>query len=88
MANFDTMSLRPLSMITRTQAATTWYSEDGIRMAKEPKEFVVIEGRHAALYDRVDEAGARCADFFGKGLAQVLSCGSFCLGGLGRALRA
>ena len=67
-------------MITGTQAATTWYSEDGIDMAKEPKEFLVLEGlTHADLCDRVDRAGARCVEFFGKSLAQVLSCGSFIL---------
>lgn len=73
MANFDAfahndmISPRPLLMITGTAAATKWYSEDGVKKAKQPAELVVLDGlTHADLYDKVDEAGAKCADFFGK----------------------
>jgi fermentation-respiration switch protein FrsA (DUF1100 family) len=73
MANFDDfahndmISPRPLLMITGTKAATKWYSEDGIAAAKEPKELVVIDGlTHADLYDKVDDAGAKCVEFFAK----------------------
>ena len=73
MANFDAfawnsmISPRPLLMITGTKAATKWYSEDGVAKAKEPKELVVLDGlTHADLYDKVDEAGPKCAEFFGK----------------------
>ncbi|KAL1887844.1 hypothetical protein Sste5346_009956 [Sporothrix stenoceras] len=73
MANFDAfvfndmLSPRPLLMITGTMAATKWYSEEGVKKAKQPAEVVVLEGMtHADLYDKVDEAGAKCAEFFGK----------------------
>jgi fermentation-respiration switch protein FrsA (DUF1100 family) len=75
MANFDAfahndmIAPRPLLMITGTKAATRWHSEDGIAKAKEPKELVVLEGlTHADLYDKVDDAGKKCADFFAKAL--------------------
>jgi fermentation-respiration switch protein FrsA (DUF1100 family) len=56
-------------MITGTKAATKWYSEDGVQKAEEPKELYVIDGlTHADLYDKVDEAGAKCVEFFGKSL--------------------
>ncbi|KAL6244301.1 hypothetical protein RBB50_008543 [Rhinocladiella similis] len=71
MANFDAFAFnemiapRPLLMITGTKAATKWYSEDGVAKAKEPKELFVVDGlTHADLYDHVDEAGPRLADFF------------------------
>ncbi|KKK17111.1 hypothetical protein ARAM_006286 [Aspergillus rambellii] len=64
MANFDAfafnsmISPRPLLMITGTQAATKWYSEDAIAKAKEPKERFVVDGlTHADLYDKVDVSG-------------------------------
>lgn len=76
MANFDAfahndmISPRPLLMITGTKAATKWYSEDGIAKAKGPKELYVIDGlTHADLYDKVDDAGAKCVEFFGESLA-------------------
>ena len=75
MANFDAfafnsmISPRPLLMITGTKAATKWYSEDGIAKAGEPKELYVVDGlTHADLYDKVDNAGAKLVDFFGKHL--------------------
>ncbi|KAJ5149383.1 hypothetical protein N7448_000961 [Penicillium atrosanguineum] len=76
MANFDAfahiemISPRPLLMITGTKAATKWYSEDAIAKAKEPKELYVVDGMtHADLYDKIDDAGAKCAEFFAKSLA-------------------
>ncbi|KAI8659206.1 hypothetical protein LRP88_05769 [Fusarium phalaenopsidis] len=75
MGNFDAfafiemISPRPLLMITGTKAATKWYSEDAVAKAKEPKELVVLEGlTHADLYDKVDEAGKKLIEFFGKSL--------------------
>ncbi|KAK4086033.1 hypothetical protein PCL_07232 [Purpureocillium lilacinum] len=76
MANFDAFAFnamiapRPLLMVTGTRAATRWYSEDGVAKAKEPKELYVVEGlTHADLYDKVDEAGKKMVEFFGKYLA-------------------
>ncbi|QKX59744.1 uncharacterized protein TRUGW13939_06886 [Talaromyces rugulosus] len=76
MGNFDAfafnsmISPRPLLMITGTKAATKWFSEDGIEMAKEPKELFVIDGlTHADLYDHVDESGPKVVEFFGKAFA-------------------
>ncbi|ODM15589.1 hypothetical protein SI65_08823 [Aspergillus cristatus] len=75
MANFDAfafnslISPRPLLMITGTKAASKWHSEEGVAKAKEPKELFVVDGKtHADLYDQVDEAGAKCVEFFGKNL--------------------
>ncbi|KAJ5708620.1 hypothetical protein N7488_008421 [Penicillium malachiteum] len=75
MANFDAfahnymISPRPLLMITGTKAATKWFSEDGVGNAKEPKECYVVDGlTHADLYDKVDEAGVKLVEFFGKSL--------------------
>ncbi|KAJ5226200.1 X-pro dipeptidyl-peptidase (S15 family) protein [Penicillium chermesinum] len=75
MANFDAfahnylISPRPLLMITGTKAATKWQSEEGVQKAHDPKELFVIDGlTHADLYDKVDEAGAKLVDFFGKSL--------------------
>ncbi|KAJ5081472.1 hypothetical protein NUU61_009736 [Penicillium alfredii] len=76
MANFDAfahnylISPRPLLMITGPKAATMWYSEEGVQNARDPKELFVVDGlTHADLYDQVDEAGAKLAEFFGKSLA-------------------
>ncbi|POR39057.1 Uncharacterized protein TPAR_00735 [Tolypocladium paradoxum] len=73
MANFDAfahndmVSPRPLLMITGTRAATAWYSEDGVERAREPKELFVVDGlTHADLYDKVDEAGGKLVEFYGK----------------------
>ncbi|OAP56372.1 hypothetical protein AYL99_09551 [Fonsecaea erecta] len=71
--NFDAfafnslISPRPILLITGTKAATKWYSEDGIVKAEEPKELYVIDGlTHADLYDKVDDAGTKCAEVFVK----------------------
>ncbi|KAJ3472467.1 hypothetical protein NLG97_g10964 [Lecanicillium saksenae] len=76
MANFDALrhsymiSPRQLLVITGTKAATKWYSEDGIANAKEPKESFVIDNvTHTDLYDRVEEAGKKLGEFYGKYLA-------------------
>lgn len=73
MANFDAfawnrmISPRPLLAITGTKAATKWYSEDSVASAQEPKELFVVDGAtHADLYDKVDVAGAKLVEFFGK----------------------
>ncbi|CAK7204833.1 hypothetical protein SEUCBS139899_007595 [Sporothrix eucalyptigena] len=76
MANFDAfafnsmISPRPLLMITGSKAATKWHSELGVNKAKIPAELVVIEGlTHGDLYDKVEESGAKCVEFFSKYLA-------------------
>lgn len=57
-------------MLTGTKAATRWYSEDGIALAKEPKELVVIEGMtRADLYNFKNSNGQvekKLIEFFGK----------------------
>lgn len=71
LANFDAyavnylISPRPLLMIAGANAATKFYSEDAIKIAKEPKELFIIEGRdHAALYDNATESGPKLVEFF------------------------
>lgn len=67
LAHVDMIAPRPLLMITGTKAATKWYSELGVEQAKEPKELMVIEGlTHADLYDKVDQAGTKSVEFFGR----------------------
>jgi fermentation-respiration switch protein FrsA (DUF1100 family) len=75
LANFDAyafnylISPRPLLMIAGADAGTRFYSEDGIKTAKEPKELFVIEGRdHAALYDNVTESGPKLVGYFRENL--------------------
>ncbi|KGO42530.1 hypothetical protein PEXP_024010 [Penicillium expansum] len=71
LANFDAyafnylISPRPLLMIAGANAATKFYSEDAIKIAKEPKELFIIEVRdHAALYDNATESGPKLVGFF------------------------
>jgi fermentation-respiration switch protein FrsA (DUF1100 family) len=75
LANFDAyafnylISPRPLLMIAGADASTKFYSEDAIKVAKEPKELFVIEGRdHAALYDNATESGPKLVGYFRNNL--------------------
>lgn len=75
LANFDAYAFnyliapRPLLMIAGADAGTKFYSEDGVKAAKEPKELFIIKGRdHAALYDNATESGPKLLEFFKKNL--------------------
>ncbi len=71
-AHNDWISPRPLLMIAGTDADTRHYSEDAIKLAKEPKELYLVKGAsHVDLYDTdpyVQQAVEKLADFFGKNL--------------------
>jgi hypothetical protein len=49
----DMISPRPLLVIAGTKAATLWMGKEAFKMAREPKEMVLIKGAtHVALYDK------------------------------------
>lgn len=49
----ETISPRPVLFVVGSKADSAYYSEEGYAKAKEPKEYVVIEGAsHIDLYDR------------------------------------
>ncbi|GAB6037555.1 alpha/beta hydrolase [Fundidesulfovibrio butyratiphilus] len=51
----DTISPRPILFIMGEKAHSRYFTEDAYKMAKEPKELVIVPGaRHIDLYDRVD----------------------------------
>ena len=51
----DTISPRPLMIVTGEQAHSREFAEDAYRRAAEPKELVLVPGAgHVDLYDRVD----------------------------------
>lgn len=53
--DIETLSPRPLLLITGANAHSREFSEDAYRRAAEPKELVIIPGAgHVDLYDRVD----------------------------------
>jgi fermentation-respiration switch protein FrsA (DUF1100 family) len=53
--DIETISPRPLLFITGENAHSREFSEDAYRLAKQPKELVVVPGAgHVDLYDRVD----------------------------------
>ena len=53
--DIETISPRPMLFITGTDAHSREFSEDAYRLAKQPKELVVVPGAgHVDLYDRVD----------------------------------
>ncbi|MBX7276931.1 alpha/beta hydrolase [Pseudomonas sp. ERGC3:05] len=53
--DIETISPRPLLLITGADAHSREFSEDAYRRAAEPKELVIIPGAgHVDLYDRVD----------------------------------
>ncbi|MFE4540948.1 alpha/beta hydrolase, partial [Streptomyces scopuliridis] len=70
----DLMSPRPLLMIAGTEAISDYFSIDGIKRARAPKELFWIEGAgHVDLYDLdeyVTPAVVKLTDFFTAGLRQ------------------
>ncbi len=71
-AYLATVSPRPVLFIVGSRADTLYFTEDGYKRAREPKEIFTIEGAsHVDLYDKppfVAQAVARLTDFFGKAL--------------------
>jgi len=66
----DTISPRPILFIMGEKAHSRYFTEDAYKMAKEPKELVIVPGaRHIDLYDRVDLIPFdKLEDFFTKEL--------------------
>ena len=55
LADLEMISPRPLLFITGGDAHSKEFSEDGYRLASEPKELVIVPGAgHVDLYDRVN----------------------------------
>jgi fermentation-respiration switch protein FrsA (DUF1100 family) len=54
-ADIETISPRPMLFITGEQAHSREFSEEGYRLAAEPKELVIVpDAGHVDLYDRVN----------------------------------
>ncbi|OIQ50140.1 Alpha/beta hydrolase family protein [Pseudodesulfovibrio hydrargyri] len=66
----DTISPRPILFIMGEKAHSRYFTEDAYKMAKEPKELVIVPGaRHIDLYDRTDMIPFdKLEDFFTKSL--------------------
>ncbi len=66
----DTIAPRPILFIMGEKAHSRYFTEDAFKMAKEPKELVIVPGaRHIDLYDRVDMIPFdKLEDFFTKAL--------------------
>lgn len=67
-ADIDTISPRPLLFIAGENAHSIEFSENAYRLAKEPKELVIVpDAGHVDLYDRVDVIPWEALrDFFGR----------------------
>jgi len=65
-----TISPRPILFIMGEKAHSRYFTEDAYKMAKEPKELVIVPGaRHIDLYDRTDMIPFdKLQDFFTKAL--------------------
>ena len=62
---------RALLMIVGSKAQTLHFSETAVKIAEEPKELFVVEGRnHFDLYDDTEKSGPKLVDFFGKYLCE------------------
>jgi fermentation-respiration switch protein FrsA (DUF1100 family) len=77
MATYDSfrfnklISPRPLLMITGSKAESKNYSEDALKLTKEPKElFVVPNKTHADLYDDYRVALPKLVSFFEDSLTK------------------
>ncbi len=68
--NIADISPRPILFIIGENAHSRYFTEDAYKMAKEPKELVIVPGaRHIDLYDRVDMIPFdKMQDFFTKAL--------------------
>ena len=68
--NLDWISPRPLLMIAGSKAISKYYSEDAVKLAKDPKELFIVEGAtHIDLYHKteyVTPSVNKLAEFFGK----------------------
>ncbi len=66
----DTISPRPILFIMGEKAHSRYFTEDAYKMAKEPRELVVVPGaRHIDLYDRTDMIPFdKLAEFFTRAL--------------------
>ncbi|MGE4442381.1 MAG: alpha/beta hydrolase [Desulfomicrobium sp.] len=66
----EDISPRPILFIMGEKAHSRYFTEDAYKMAKEPKELVIVPGaRHIDLYDRVDMIPFdKLDDFFTKAL--------------------
>ncbi|CAK47820.1 hypothetical protein CBS115989_4866 [Aspergillus niger] len=61
---------RPVLMIAGAEAETLHYSEEAVRLAREPKELFVVQGKnHFDLYDQLQESGPKLVQFFTGNLA-------------------
>ncbi|OJZ82736.1 hypothetical protein ASPFODRAFT_50574 [Aspergillus luchuensis CBS 106.47] len=61
---------RPVLMIAGEEAETLHYSEEAVRLAREPKELFVVAGMgHFDLYDRLEVSGPKLVRFFREALA-------------------
>ncbi|PWY69223.1 hypothetical protein BO83DRAFT_438674 [Aspergillus eucalypticola CBS 122712] len=61
---------RPVLMIAGEEAETLHYSEEAVRLAREPKELLVVSGMgHFDLYDRLEVSGPKLVRFFREALA-------------------
>jgi uncharacterized protein len=71
----ETISPRPLLVITGSKADTLFWSEEVHKKAKEPKELFVVDGAtHIDLYDKpqfVTPAVAKLTGFFSQHLSSV-----------------
>ena len=72
LAHMDSISPRPVLLISGSRAETLKFSEAAYAQAKQPKEIMVIPGAsHFDLYDKpqyVTPAVEKLAEFFGKNL--------------------
>lgn len=71
-AYLATVSPRPVLFIVGSRADTLYFTEDGYKRAREPREIFTIEGAsHVDLYDKppfVAQVVDKLTDFFGKAL--------------------
>ncbi|AFY02517.1 alpha/beta hydrolase [Bdellovibrio bacteriovorus] len=65
-----TLLTQPLLMIAGSEAGSKWHSEQGVKLAKGPKElFIVKGGTHMSLYDKdVVKTMPKIIEFFSKNI--------------------
>ncbi len=71
-AHIATVSPRPVLFIVGSRADTLYFTEDGYKRAREPKEIFTVEGAsHVDLYDKpvfVEQVAAKLVSFFDAAL--------------------